>query len=100
MRRQVKIIACLMGVAAAPWLCSIQGTALADETYAVKTIIPVPGTLTSFDIAFVDANVHTFVLADRTNKSIDVVNTNSNTLIHQYTASPPFAGVVASPANA
>jgi len=75
-------------------------SASSDETYTVKSIIPVPGGLTSFDIAFVDANVHTLVLADRTNKSIDVVNTNSNTLIHQYTATPPFAGVVASPGNA
>src|SRR5262249_22103915 len=45
------------------------------------------------DIAFVDANINTFVLGDRTNKSIDVVNTASKTLTHQYTATPPFRGV-------
>jgi len=55
-----------------------------EETYTLKTIIPVPGGLTSFDIAFVDANINTFVLADRTNKSIDVVNTATNTMTHQY----------------
>jgi len=60
----------------------------ADETYTLKTIIPVPGGLTSFDIAFVDANIRTLVLADRTNKSIDVVDTSTNILTHQYHASP------------
>ena len=76
------------------------GTAPADETYIVKTIIPVTGGLQSFDIAFVDANIRTFVLADRTNKSIDVVDTSTNILAHQYPATPPFVGVVSSPANA
>jgi len=97
MSTKAKLVACLAG-AVIPCLLAV--AARSDETYALKTIIPVPGGLTSFDIAFVDANIRTFVLADRTNKSIDVVDTNSNTLTHQYTASPPFVGVVASPGNA
>jgi hypothetical protein len=97
MSTKVRLLACLAG-AAIP--CLLAAAAHSDETYKVKTIIPVPKTLTSFDIVFVDANIHTLVLADRTNNSIDVVNTNTNVLTHQYTASPPFVGVVASPANA
>jgi len=93
---KAKLVACLAGVSCLLGVAAV----FADETYTVKTIIPVPGGLTSFDIAFVDANINTFVLADRTNKSIDVVNTATNTLTHQYKASPPFVGVVASPANA
>ena len=93
---KAKLLACLVGAFVS---CLLAVTAQsAEETYQLKTIVPVPGGLTSFDIAFVDANINTFVLADRTNKSIDVVNTATNTLTHQYTAS--FVGIVASPANA
>ncbi len=95
---KAKLLACLVG-AGVTCLLGVSARS-ADETYSVKTVIPVLGGLTSFDIAFVDANINTFVLADRTNKSIDVVNTNTNVMTHQYTASPPFVGVVASPANA
>jgi hypothetical protein len=95
MSTKVKLLACLAG-AAIPCLLAV--AAHSDETYTVKTIIPVPGGLNSFDISFVDANIHTFVLADRTNKSIDVVNTHSNTLTAQLTATPPFAGLCVVPA--
>jgi len=88
---KAKLLACLVGASVSCLLAVAARSA--DETYTVKTIIPVPGGLTSFDIAFVDANINTFVLADRTNKSIDVVNTATNTLTHQYTATPPFRGV-------
>src|SRR5712675_910331 len=95
---KAKLLACLVGASVSCLLAVAARSA--DETYTVKTIISVPGGLTSFDIAFVDANINTLVLADRTNKSIDVVNTNTNVMTHQYTANPPFVGVVASPANA
>src|SRR5437764_1474152 len=98
MSTKATLLACLVG-AAVPCLLAVAAQS-ADETYTVKTIIPVPGGLNSFDISFVDANIHTFVLADRTNKAIDVVDTNSNILTHQYRPNLPFAGVVASPANA
>src|SRR5215470_2389442 len=97
MSTKAKLLACLVG-AAIPCLLAV--AAHSDETYTLKTIVPIPGGLTSFDIAFVDANIHTFVLADRTNKAIDVVNTMSNKVIAQRTANPPFVGIVASPANA
>jgi hypothetical protein len=87
-----KLLAGFAG-AALPCLLAFATAAQSDEVYSVFRVIPVPGGLTSFDIAFVDANINTFVLADRTNKSVDVVDTNSNVMTHQYTASPPFRGV-------
>jgi len=90
---------CGFAGAALPCLLAFATAAQSDETYSVTKVIPITGGLTSFDIVFVDANVGRLVLADRTNKSIDVVNTNSNILLHQYTATPAFRGVVASPAN-
>src|SRR5215510_1900934 len=92
-----KLLACLVGAGVSCLLAVAARSA--EETYNVTTVIPVPGGLTSFDIAFVDANINTFVLADRTNKAIDVIDTRTNTLKHQYTASPPFVGIVASPAD-
>jgi hypothetical protein len=70
----------------------------ADETFQRSAIITVPGGLNSFDIGFDDADIHTYVLADRTNKAIDVVDTNTNTVVKQLTSS--FAGVRAAPTNA
>jgi hypothetical protein len=98
MSTKVKLIACLAG-AIAPWLLTA-GAVSADEQFAVTKIITVPGTLNSFDIGFTDPDINTYVLADRTNKSVDVVDTSTNTLTHQYHATPGFVGVVASPANA
>jgi hypothetical protein len=73
------------------------GTVAADETFTATTIIPVPGGLNSFDIGFVDADITTYVLADRTNGTVDMVNTTTNTLVTQLKANPPFAGFRANP---
>src|SRR5262245_20228529 len=81
MSRKVKLVACLAG-AIAPWLLMMVGAAApADEQYRATQIVNVPGGLTSFDISFVDPEINTFVLADRTNKAIDVVNTNTKALV-------------------
>ena len=89
MSRKAKLLACL-GVALAPWLFS--ANASADEQFAVAKIINIPantlnpaGGINSFDIGFVDANIQTYVLADRTNFSVDVINTNTNTYVRQLT---------------
>jgi hypothetical protein len=71
------------------------GTAsAADETFTVKQIISLPGgqSMGSFDIGFDDANIHTFAFADRTNKSVDLIDTQTNMVVKQLTANPPFAG--------
>jgi len=94
MSTKAKLLACLAGTAIS---CLLAVAAHSDETYSLKTVIPVPGGLNSFDISFVDANIHTFVLADRTNKAIDVVDTNTNVLTHQYQATPAFTGLCVVP---
>jgi hypothetical protein len=70
-------------------LFAIPGTASADETFTKTKIISVPGGLNSFDIGFVDADIQTYVLADRTNKAIDVVDTKTNTVTTQLTGCGP-----------
>jgi hypothetical protein len=92
MSRKLRALACVTS-AVVPWLFAMAGTAAAEETFTKKTVIAVTGGLNSFDIGFVDADIHTYVLTDRTNKAIDVVDTATNTLTHQYPASPAFVGV-------
>jgi hypothetical protein len=75
------------------------GSAHADSERngAVKllTTIPVPGNLTplrAFDISWVDQDTQLYYLADRSNASVDVVNTKTNTFVKHITGG--FAGVV------
>jgi len=59
----------------------VYGTAFAqDETFVNVFQIAVPGGLTSFDIGFVDPKIGRYFLADRTNKTIDQVNTSDNSI--------------------
>src|SRR5207245_2381739 len=46
----------------------------------------------SFDISFVDPNINLYFLADRTNRAVDVADTNTNTLQARLRANPPFVG--------
>ena len=67
-----------------------------DEVFSVTGQSSVPSTsltstIVSFDISFVDPTIHTYVLGDRTNKAVDVVDTNTLAMT-QLTATPPFAG--------
>jgi hypothetical protein len=56
--------------------------ALATETLTLKTVVSIPGgKITSFDISFVDPVLNLYILGDRTNKGVEVVNTNNNTLV-------------------
>jgi hypothetical protein len=84
-----------LGVALAPWLLPVPAPA-ADEVFSVTKIISLPANspgpnqpglanqpLASFDIEFVDPIAGVFLLADRSNKSIDVANTSSNLIISQ-----------------
>jgi hypothetical protein len=94
-----KAFVCLLS-AVAPWMFAMAGSAAADETFKPTMIITVPGGIRSFDIGFVDADAQTYVLADRGNKAVDVIDTSTNKLVKQLTASPPFAGVRANPGAA
>ena len=106
---KAKLSALLAGAAIAPWLLSVTGhpsiaqpleAAAKDEVFGVTSVInlPAPQKLGSFDISFVDPANGVYLLADRTNKSIDVVDTSTNTLTNQLTApAPGFAGAVPCP---
>src|SRR5215475_15476125 len=94
------------GPAIAPWLLTSTATAqplespAKDEVFGVTSVISLPTTPTvqklgSFDIGFVDPAHGVYLLADRTNKSIDVVDTSNNQLIHQF--QPGFVGAVLCP---
>jgi len=109
MSKKVKLSALLAGAALAPWLLTMTGlpvtaqpleSAAKDEVFGVTSVISLPDSqkLGSFDIGFVDPANAVYLLADRTNKSIDVVETSTNTLTHQLTApAPGFAGAVLCP---
>jgi hypothetical protein len=88
---------------------ALAGTALTqeapskDEKFAASSLVsgfctgnpPVCQNIVSFDISFVDPAIHIYVLGDRTNKAVDVINTNNNSLVAQFKGSPDFTGAVA-----
>jgi len=61
---------------------AMAGTAQATETLRLVTAISAPngGKITSFDISFVDPATGTYLLADRTNKGVQVIDTATNTV--------------------
>jgi hypothetical protein len=56
--------------------------------------LPSPHKIQAFDISFVDPVIGLYLLADRTNAEVQAVETDTNTLLAPYTATPPFAGAV------
>jgi hypothetical protein len=78
-----------------------------DRAVRLLTTVPIPGTganttggkMYVFDISFVDQATQTFYLADRSNAVVDVVNAQTNKLISQITATPPFKGFTGSNAT-
>jgi hypothetical protein len=57
----------------------------ATETLTLKTAISMPnsGKITSFDISAVDPVTGYYTLGDRTNKTVDVISTSTNTVVLQ-----------------
>jgi hypothetical protein len=109
MFKKVKLSALLAGAAIAPWLLTVTGlpstaqpleSAAKDEVFGVTSVISLPDSqkLGSFDISFVDPANGVYLLADRTNKAIQVVNTSNNSLETPLTApAPGFTGTAACP---
>src|SRR5215471_10124225 len=106
MSKKLKLSALLAGAAIAPWLLTVTGLAqpleseAKDEVFGVTSAIHLPDSqkLGSFDIGFVDAAKGVYLLADRTNKAVQVVNTSDNSLETPLTApAPGFAGTAACP---
>ena len=59
--------------------------AAANLAYAGAGLVPhkaisLPAGVSSFDISFVDPATHTYILGDRTNNGVDVIDTKTNTL--------------------
>ena len=92
--RKVWLLACLAG-AAVPLLLALPTPAASDEQFTFVKGIDV-GPITSFDISFVDANIHTLAQSHRDNSNcgaaeptpdehtdggVDLIDTNSNKLI-------------------
>jgi hypothetical protein len=91
---KVRLRGCLAG-ALAPALVAIAGPAAAANLNFVPTAqisLPNGQQINSFDISFVDSVIQLYFLADRTNKSTDVVQTSNNKFQVQLTANPPFTG--------
>jgi hypothetical protein len=77
-------------------LLLVAGDAAADEIFSARSQISLPmgQSVTSFDISFVDPVIGVYLLSDRTNKAVDLIDTTSNDVLVQLSATPPFAGVV------
>jgi hypothetical protein len=98
-KRYFRLAALAAAVAAV--LLPVRNTAWGQNFISpLGTPIPIPGTLTnttagnmySFDISWVDQGTHKYYLADRSNAVVDIVDTNTNTLLGQLAATPQFAG--------
>ena len=67
-----------------------------DEVFSLNRAVAIPGiprtALVSFDISWFDADpsLNSYYLADRSNKSVDVIHSGSSTVTHQFT--PGFVG--------
>src|SRR5579864_3770960 len=62
--------------AVAAALLGLPGSAAADEVFVLKQTITVTGAaLHSFDISWVDPRIHAYLLGDRSNKGVDVIDT-------------------------
>jgi len=73
--------------------------AAANLAYAGAGLVPhkaisLPAGVSSFDISFVDPATHTYILGDRTNNGVDVIDTKTNTL-RMIAGQGLFRGVVA-----
>src|SRR4029079_10332744 len=68
------------------------GPTLSEEVFKTTQAITLPNgqLIEAFDISWVDAKLGLYLLADRTNKAVDVVDTHNNSLVKQLTAG--FAG--------
>jgi hypothetical protein len=79
--KQIDTVIRVTGCAAAA--CVV--VAASNFAYAGAGLVPhkaisLPAGVSSFDISFVDPATHTYILGDRTNNGVDVIDTKSNTL--------------------
>jgi len=93
MRKASLTLSLLLVVFVPVLLLGAAPAAAADEVFKVTSAISLPNgqKIQSFDISFVDPVIGLYVLADRTNNAIDVVDTFSNTVLVQL-GTGQFAG--------
>src|SRR4051794_25450292 len=95
MRSKLKYLAYLTVSLTPPLFTIADSASAADEVFAPTTAIVLPAgsqPLASFDISFVDPVLGIYILGDRSNKAVDVIDTDTNTVLTQLHAPPPFAG--------
>src|SRR5260370_17514449 len=81
-RRKIRLSYLGGAGAAVPFMA---GTASADEVFKATSAVTGLGaqTIVGFDISFVDPALKLYILGDRTNKAVDVVDTESNAIVTQ-----------------
>jgi hypothetical protein len=73
-------------------LCGLPSLASA-QVFSVTSTVNIPGApLHSFDISYVDPLLQAYFLADRSNKSVDVISASSHKVTHQFTGFVGFTG--------
>ena len=79
---RLRLLACVVGVAA-PAIVSVVSPAAADEAFTAKTAVTLPGgqIINGFDISFFTKD--RYYLGDRTNSAVDVIDSDSNTVVAQ-----------------
>src|SRR3954470_10827665 len=89
--RRLRSLAFLAGAFAS---ALVAGPAVADMAYKVTSIISLPGgqQITSVDIGFTDPLLSQYAITDRKNKSVDVFDTKTNTLLFQTVGFCGIAG--------
>ena len=82
-----RLLACLSLAMAPALLGTATSTLAADEAFAPVAVISLPGgqKVQSFDISFVDPVIGIYILGDRTNKAVDVIDTTTNSVLTQLT---------------
>jgi hypothetical protein len=91
---KVRLGAYFAGALAPALLTTVWPVAAQNLNFAPTTAISLPNgaKITSFDISYVNPTIGLYLLGDRTNKSIDVVDTATNQVKALLHATPPFAG--------
>ena len=89
--KKLRSLAFLAGAVAS---AMVAAPAVADMAYKVTSIISLPGgqQITSVDIGFTDPLLSQYAIADRKNKSIDVIDTKTNTVLFQAVGFCGIAG--------
>src|SRR5262249_2847888 len=84
----------IVGGALSLALLSMAGPAAADAVYKVTSIISLPGgqKITSFDIVDTAPTLGLMAFTDRANKSVDVIDTTTNTVLFQVAGFCGLAG--------